>query len=431
MKKILRMLVVAGITLPTSGWCGFAPTNFFVPYDSNLRPPYAPEKKVRLGASVEFGNTRTGRNWDGKKKNILKLYDEQQELYIALDHPVIALPEAVEPAHDIHPHGDLHGVIDPDEPEHTGLIGLEGKFQDVDTNLYCNCKLPFKVLTGGLKVSGYLPIRWLKISDLKYTNYSPEDDVWADGHAATFDLAKTFVKTAGDLDLGSSWSAGGLGDLVVMLDWVKCFKQDKEFLKKVIFWIHGGISAPTGKKKNEDIVLSMPLGNDGAWGFPVGLGLKVGLGSMLRVGADADFLFLLNETRVRRLKTDENQTEMFLFNKGRATLEHGLLWKFNVFMQGFHLVDGLSLKVNYQYTKHDEDKIALRDNNFSHDIVNTAKSLKEWNSHNIIFMANYDLLEAKDQFPVTPQIGLFYKLPVGGKGVINMRSFGAQVSINF
>jgi hypothetical protein len=441
MKNFLKKLFFVSVMLPTTLLCGITPTNFFVPYDSNLRPPFAPDTKFRLGAAVEFGNTKTGQNWDSKKKNILKLYDEQQDLLYALQSPVTApvseiAPEVVDFL--IYAHGGIPGVINPAAPEsRLGLVGFEGRFHDIDTTLYGSYKFPFKILSGGLKIGAYLPIRYVKIDGVEYTDFSPTqhlsdaDEYFAERYTKKFDLVKTYAKNFGNLDLGSSWSAIGFGDLIIMLDWIKCFKQDKEFLKKVILWIHGGISVPTGKKKNEDIVLSMPLGNNGAWGLPFGLGLKLGLGSMLRVGVDADFLFLLDDTRLRRLKTNEHQTEMFLFNKGSATLEHGLLWKFNLFIEGFHLLDGLSLKINYQYTKHDEDKLSLRDNNFSYDIVNTANSLKEWNSHNVIFMANYDFLESKDKFPVAPQIGLFYKLPVGGKGVINMHSFGGQVSINF
>jgi hypothetical protein len=131
------------------------------------------------------------------------------------------------------------------------------------------------------------------------------------------------------------------------------------------------------------------------------------------------------------LKTDKNQTEFLLLNKGRATLDPGLLWKFNVFLQGYHVIDNLSVKCSYEYIKHDEDRLSEKDYGFNHDVINTANSLKEWNVHNIILQANYDFFNAKDHLPVSPQLSVFYKIPVGGKGVIAASSVGGQVFINF
>ena len=55
----------------------------------------------------------------------------------------------------------------------------------------------------------------------------------------------------GGLDI-SSWSKTGIGDLSLMVEWLRDFPQPKPLLKNVRLNLRGGISIPTGVKKDED-----------------------------------------------------------------------------------------------------------------------------------------------------------------------------------
>jgi len=139
----------------------------------------------------------------------------------------------------------------------------------------------------------------------------------------------------------------------------------------------------------------------------------------------------MDETRVRRLKTDVNQTDFLILNKGSATKSVGTAYKFNLFLQFERFFKGLSAKVAYQFFKHDDDKLTADSNDFSYNIINSAQSLKEWNFQNFVFQLNYDFfLECKDSW-FKPQLSFFYKLPVTGKRVINPHTFGGQIALNF
>ena len=187
---------------------------------------------------------------------------------------------------------------------------------------------------------------------------------------------------------------------------------------------------PTAEKKNIDNAFSIPLGNDGAWGIPLGAGLGLDFEHHIRLGGDVEFVVFLNETHVRRLKTDYNQTEILLLNKGNTTLDAGLTWKFNLFLQAYRVWKSLSFKIAYEYIKHDSDKLSEKTDTFNYDIINSANSLKEWNTHNLIFQLNLDFFKWGKIF-AKPQMSLFYKLPLTGKNVINSQNIGGQIGFNF
>ncbi|MFH0898094.1 MAG: hypothetical protein V1855_00785, partial [bacterium] len=187
----------------------------------------------------------------------------------------------------------------------------------------------------------------------------------------------------------------------------------------------------TGEEKDEDRAFSMPLGNDGAWAIPFGIGLELDFIYHIRLGLDADFVAILDKDRSRRMKTSRDQTEFLLLNKGEATKEYGLLWQFHVFAQIVDILKGLSVKVGYQFVKHDEDRLVPKNNDFDYTVVNSAHSLEEWNVHNIVFSLNYDAFKSSPRWKIAPQFSVFYKLPVAGKNVIDAQTFGGQLALRF
>lgn len=404
-----------------------APNNFFAPYDPNLRLTAAPDTKFKFGLNAEYGQTRTGRSLDHDKRNILQLYDCTQSTIAMLMMPTcdiknklpISLPVLTSWA----------GA--PTDDGFRGRIVMTGEFSQTDVTLYGNYLVPQRIVPGDLSVGLYLPVRMAKVDDIKFvdlTRKNTEADLDISTFLAGFTNFKNALKTAANLDLNPVHRTG-LGDLLFMLDWQNDYRQDKDFLKNVTMFAKIGLSFPTGVKKDEDRAFSVALGNDGAVGMPIGLGMELDFAHHITAGIDVDFLILFDETRVRRLKTDKRQTEFLLLNKGLSTRDHGLTWKFNLFLQAFHVVRGLSAKVAYEYVKHDDDRLTAKSDAFNNAVINSAKILEEWNMHHFIFSVSYDFF--KEFKSVKPQISLFYKFPVTGKGIINPHTFGGQFAINF
>jgi len=433
MKRIslTRLLLLTGIIIPAQ-IAAFAPVNFFPPYDTNYRfhyPDVDDDVSYRAGINFEFGSTSQGRNWRGKTSNVLRLYDESQNTIAMLLNPTSCIQDRV---------GNLLACITgacaghPTDDCQRGHVQLTGKFDGWEVTPHFRYLLPFDVLGGDIGISAHLPIRHAKVSGIKRCDLTGDCRmVDLEVKRLLTDVICQKTREFGCLDL-SSWSQTGLGDLVFLLDWMNAYYQTKENLKEVTVHAKVGLSIPTGKEKDEDKAFSMPLGvGDGAWGIPFGIGLDLYFKQRIMIGGEAEFFILFDKTRLRRLKTHEFQTEFLLLNKGKATKDHGLHWKFNIYLQAYQFWKGLSAKVTYQYFKHDDDRLTPSSDVFSSLIVNTAHSLKEDNMHHFIFQMSYDFFEERAHCWIKPQVNLFYKVPLTGRGTIEPHTFGGQIGFNF
>jgi hypothetical protein len=427
-KIIKQLLVISSVFVGAAS--AFAPTNFFVPYDPNLRLPAWKGQNFKLGASVEYGSSRKGHNWDGKKKNVLQLHDDTESTIAMLQ---MSGPDAQWQLQQLHADPIFPNDWATDDGVR-GHIRLEGHYSHFETIVYGQYKLPLNNFPGELRLEAHLPIQHFNINQVSLTDLTRAT---ADTGIQSDDKVSTFVndsiiatKSYGGINL-DNYNKTGIGDLVLMLYWDKAFKQDKDFLKNVNMYAKLGLTMPTGKKKDNAKAFSFAMGNDGAWGIPAGLGLSLDMKYHLKLGLDVEFLVLFDETHDRRMKTISTQTEFLMLNTGRATLDHGLTWKFNLFLQEFQFWGGLSLKAAYEYIKHDDDRLHPKSNGFDYDTVNSAKSLSEWHSHNLIFQGNYDFFDECNSSCIKPQIGIFYKIPIGAKNIIDTQTIGGQLTFNF
>jgi len=238
------------------------------------------------------------------------------------------------------------------------------------------------------------------------------------------------VKELGGLSI-RDWDRSGLGDIAVVAKFYRDFPQEKEHLKNVRITAHAGVTIPTSEQRNEDEAFSFSLGNDGAWGIPLGLALDLDFSDYVRAGVEGYFLALLDETRIRRMKTDEHQTDFLLLHKGRSARSFGPMWRFLFYAQFSGLIEGLSATTAYHFTKHDNDTLIPQTDEFLHGVVNSAESLREWAIHNFLFQLNFDAGVAHKNWWIKPHVSLFYKLPLIGKRSISTSTFGAQIGLSF
>lgn len=403
----------------------FAPTNFSRPYDVNFRMEDWQGTNFKLGANFEYGNTTRGRNAEENECNVLQIYHHAESSLAMLmgaekDSEINVLANKLLPAYS--PATD---------DGYRGRFKLDGKYEEADLTFWGKYRLPLKSLAGNFDIYLYIPVRYMEMKDVEWKDLT-KDVLSADRdvHYYLTDDIFNLVKELGHLDLGD-WKKTGLGDIVVMLSWFNDFKQMREHLKNVRITSRLGVSMPTAPIKDEDRAFSFPLGNDGAWGMPITLGLDVDFIHRLRVGGEFEMLVLFNECHKRRLKTDENQTDFLLLHKGNVTKSFGFTYKFNLFIQAQRFLGGLSAMIAYQFLRHDSDKLTAQSNEFSYHIINSAQNLQEWGTQNFVFQLNYDFFKECKNSWFKPQISLFYKLPITGKRVINAETFGGQLAVNF
>ncbi len=432
MKKqvLVVSLILSGLNILQAFVSTHDATNFFRPSDAAVKLPYMENTLWHLGSRFEYGSRSTGRNSRNKRCNVLQIHNEVQFALDILENPLPEVDALLTNALG----GNVNDFLQITQRD--GIRGTQcmtGRFNGWDLTLFGAYKFIVDCMHGSIRLSAHLPITHKEIECVKIIDQTNTDRTQATAVLDYFvkglvtDNLVQNVKQWGNLDL-SNWEKTGLGDLVLMAEWQGRFPQEKEHLKEVELSGKLGLSFPTAASKDEDKVFSLPLGNDGAWGMPIGLSLGLNFVHHIRAGLDTDFMVLFDETRNRRLKTTITQTEFLLLNKGCARKEYGLTWQFHLYLQAYRFAGGFSTSVAYEYIKHDNDRLTPLGNAFDFSIVNSANNLQEWQAHNVIFKVNYDRFAcnvAKTQFE------FFYKLPVGGRNIIDCGTVGGQLAINF
>ena len=145
----------------------------------------------------------------------------------------------------------------------------------------------------------------------------------------------------------------------------------------------------------------------------------------------AQFLQLFGTTKERRIKTDTDQTDLFLLAKTKTFKEIGFNQRFNLYLEAHKFFRGFSFRAAYEYFKHGEDKIWLFDNQFSNFPANTAQSLRGWTTHEILFILKYDPIDYWKCKNFVPRVDLFYKYPFNGTRAVLASTIGVDFSLSF
>lgn len=417
-------LLSFSLLLTAQNLSGFAPSTSYRPYDQAVRPTVIEDKKFHIRVAAESSVAARAYNVDARACDPLQIYNRDESTIMMLTN---AFPAIKTPADNL-----LRAMGNPADDGVRGHVQLAGSYNELSIAPSIGALVEFKGLPGSFGVDLHVPIVRKQVSlrtmtDLTNTTNMPQvQDLLT---AAQMSSIPQFMNKNGNLST-ENVTTSGLGDAAVMLSWRNYYAQDKELIKGVELYAQLGLSMPTSKERNEDQAFSVALGGDGAFGIPVGLGLNVEFVNTIRAGLNVDFLAYLDKTRLRRLKTNASQSELFLLNKGMASRDSGLNWQFYLYAQSYHFVNGLSAKAAYQYLRHDTDKLSPRDSGAGFDVTNSSKRLSEWYAHNVILSLDYDHMGGDDHL-VVPQFGIFYKFPVGGKAVIAMQSVGLSMGVNF
>jgi len=191
------------------------------------------------------------------------------------------------------------------------------------------------------------------------------------------------------------------------------------------------ISAPTGKKADEDLLFAFPFGNDGGVAIIPAIGLDLRFGQYLRLGGDIQLMHIFDSINCRRIKTDVAQTDLLFAAKVKTLKEFGWTQEFNLYAQLWQFYRGLSLRIDYQYIKHFDDKLWLYSEDFDPVVANTAESLLESTMHGAILNAIYDVNYNGACVWGSPYINIFGKVGFNGKRAILGNTFGIMISLSF
>src|SRR5579862_2926083 len=134
MKKLvknLRIYFVLSLSMYSMA-CAMAPNNFFAPYDPNYRLPLAPDTRFRVGINAEHGSTRTGRNLNHDKSNILQIYDCTQSTIAMVMMPTCQIKNNL----PIYLPVLTSWAGSPTDDGFRGRIQMTGEFEQTDVTVY-------------------------------------------------------------------------------------------------------------------------------------------------------------------------------------------------------------------------------------------------------------------------------------------------------
>lgn len=391
--------------------------NLLQPYDTLLRPPYERHKRYHFNMFLEGGFGAKSFDCDGQVASSLQIWQCQQD--------ALAMLKGFDPSSPI---SILDNQINANDDGTRGHFAVRG---NVDLNFSAAFDARFFFLNDWW-ISLLLPVYHMELKDFRLIDQT-EDNSDADLRVKSL-LTDNFaanVKRLGCLELGD-WKRAGVGDFTVLLNWYRDFPQNKEVLKNARLNWRVGLGFPTGKRTDPDKIMALPFGYDGSLSIPFGLGLDLMFGRFLQAGVDVQLTQIFGNTHERRIKTDIDQTELFLLQKAEAYKDYGLTQRFNLYVKLDKFLGGFSTLVGYQFFKHGADHLALNSNCFSNQIANTAASLRDWTSHQVIINASYDFAyHTWLKKHVQPYISLYGRIPFNGKRFTGNRMLGFVVAIDF
>ncbi len=416
-KKVTFLLIFIVLAYIGNSLKAMNIANTFWPYEVLIRPTFDNQRRWQTAFYTEAGfHNAKGFDDDGSVANPLRIWNCQQNALAMLE----GFPEesAI---------GQLRSaLLDSDN-------GIRGRF-NVDGDLQLNIGAAFAAnlyFANDWRIGLYLPIYKMTLNDVKFIDQTPNvDNLDKLVHELLTDNLAANVQQLGCLNIGC-WERSGVGDLTMLVEWFRDFRQNKPFLKNVRVNWRWGIGFPTGLRENEDLLFAVPFGYDGAVSMPFGLGLDLTLGTNFKCGIDVQLTQIFGHTRKRRIKTDVQQTELLLLEKTDVFKDSGLVQRFDLYVELYRFAKGLSFKVGYQYLKQGDGEYSLKTQQFSTNIANTSRRLDNFTMHHIITKFTYDCGYHWPNGCVRPEIGLFTRNPVNGKNVALIPTVGAVISVDF
>ncbi|PKN03341.1 hypothetical protein CVU75_02720 [Candidatus Dependentiae bacterium HGW-Dependentiae-1] len=388
----------------------------FKPHDPLIRPDFRFEKKGELAFFAEHGFKARGFDNAGNRSDVLQIWNcDQNTLAMLKGFP------ANSPETEL-----LEKVNATDDGTRGHMIFCGDLFMDAGAlfGRYHFYREWF--------LTAYLPFYRMQLKNV-HTRDLTQDNTPADIRVKENLTGPISQVTAdmGCLNIGP-WTRTGFGDATVLLEWVHNFWQPKPFLKNVMLDWRIGLAVPTGKREDEDKLMALPFGYDGNVGLIFGGGIELLLGRYFKVGLDVELIQQFGNTRDRRIRTNRDQTDLLLLQKVCAYRDFGMTQKFDLYLQIFRLWDALSCRVGYQFLKHGDDFLSLRNQDFSFHVANTARPLQEWTVHQGVVTLSYDCAKhLKPDALFKPAVSLFGYLPFNGKRSVAFPLIGGMVSVDF
>ncbi|HSC24819.1 MAG TPA: hypothetical protein VLB80_01210 [Candidatus Babeliales bacterium] len=306
-----------------------------------------------------------------------------------------------------------------------GKISIDGSFSILEANLSFA-----QNFSKGLFFFSHLPVRKLKIDSINITDLSPNDHILPNKNNYEWQALLQNINPLlihYQLDISPTTSIG-VGDLTSWMGWTHNY-QETTIIDFIDITAMLGFLAPTGKKKIESKLFSLPTGYNGHWGFPLCVMLSVGCYEWVTVGAYLNSLFFIKSNRLMHLKTDTSQSGLIKLASGNVSVHKGPLINSGIYCKADHVGHGVSCTIAYSFASQQREHLTQNSPiEFNRTIINSDSMLAGWNMHTFNFALEYDFTQENDT--VGNRIGLFYNLQVAGKRTFNTNCAGGSYGLD-
>lgn len=304
-------------------------------------------------------------------------------------------------------------------------VSLGGSFNIVESNLSFT-----QNFARGLFLFFYLPVRKLTINPITVTDLSPHDDTFPNRNTPEWQaVLQEFNPLLANYGINTCpTTSRGAGDLTSWLGWTHNY-QETTTIDFVDVTLMTGLLAPTGKKRDENKLFSLPTGYNGHWAFPLCTMLSVGCYEWVTVGGYLNTIFFVNRDQAIRLKTDTAQTGIIKLAQGDVSVHKGPLVNTGVYFKADHFGHGFSFTTAYSFASQQKESLTAKNPAlFDRATINSDSRLAGWNMHTFNFAIEYDFAHEGEK--IGNKIGLFYNLQIAGARTFNTNITGGTYGLD-
>ncbi len=287
--------------------------------------------------------------------------------------------------------------------------------------------LPHNIMLGF-----YLPIITMSLHNVSWhdnTELITEGDYRVRNYL-TDNLAAN-MRRLGCLDIGR-WRRTGLGDIQLIAEWWQDFYQPKPVLKNVRINARFGFGFPTGLRQDEDKLMAIPFGKDGAVTLMLAGGLNLLFSHYFHLGVDIQLQKPFGTTRLRRIKNHLDQTNLLLLAKVDAYRDFAIEQQYILYGEVTNIIRGWDFKIGYQYVKFGQDELSLLGNAFGTRIANTAEPLFDHTIHSALGLLSYTgSAFTCHEHAIMPTASIFFEEPFNGTRSFACPMLGILLAADF
>lgn len=379
-------------------------------------PRIALDWYTSIDFSAGAGQTHHSHNSEGQKSKLLSIYGPESMQVLGKNVP------------NLNPNDPLDililDLLALPQRKNFATLEFDGTFSTVEgiINWYQN-------ITNGFFFQMHFPIRQLTISNIHYTDLSPDDTIRPNKNTPawiSFLQNIDAILNQHRISIKKS-SRAGIGDLSFLGGWAGTY-FDTVILDYIDVDAKIGVLFPTGKTRDIRNPFELPLGYNGHYGMPLKFDVAFGAFEWITIGSHIGALFLFDRTTNIRIKTSEQQQGFIFLATEKAKIKSGTLWDMSAYVKADHFCKGLSVLLGYSYNQKDHDEIKHVHHTFDLSVANKDLRFKGWIMHVLNVIVEYDFSKYRED--IGPRAALWYNHVLSGKRIFDTNILSGAIGLD-